>query len=230
MKRSITAMILVAVLATPALADFRRQQPTVKYSMLNCVEESDVVAVGRVELLTGVYRKNLIRTGQHLITTDVLIRVETLIKGETNSGPRHIKMMILGGTAYIPEDDEVISLSVTPQPKFKAGERVMLFIKNNTEDKWFRNYPHGRYRLYLFDYGKRLVKDDQVDFRYTNNVKMPIELAINLSKAYLEDKAAALLLENDIKTASRTTRELPSETATRLNNLAEALIPAEEDE
>ena len=225
MKYVFVALLILAIVWTPAEAHRPPRDDASKYTLLKSVEKCNVVAIGRVVSLTGVYRQNMPPANSPMITTDVLIRVEHLIKGETNFGSKHIKFMILGGTAYVPEEDEVMSLDVSPQPKFEVGEKVMLFINNGSKSKYYRNYPHNRYRLYKFDYGKRLIKDGKILMRYPGNtIEMPVDLAKDLSKAFLDDKEGALRLEQDIKTAALTSKTLPADIATRLKASAKLLI------
>ena len=223
MKYGFVALLILAIIWTPVFADRPPEDDPAEYTLLKCVENSDVVAIGTVLTLTGVYRQNMPPNNQPLITTDILIRVETLIKGETNFGDNHIKMMVLGGTAYVPAKDEVRIHKVSPQPEFKVGEKALLFI-DNKNDKWFKNYPHNRYRLHRFDYGKRLIKDDKIKIRYPGNtIEMPVDLAKDLSKAFLADKDGTLRLEQDIKTAALTSKKLPADIATRLKGSAKLL-------
>ena len=228
MKYVFVALLILAIIWTPVFADRPPEDDPAEYTLLKCVENSDVVAIGTVLTLTGVYRQNMPPNNQPLITTDILIRVETLIKGETNFGDNHIKMMVLGGTAFVPGKDEVRIHKVSPQPEFKVGEKALLFIDNNNDYTWFRNYPHNRYRLHRFEYGKRLIEEDNVIMRYPgNSIKMPIDLAKNLAKAFMDDKDGALRLERDIKTAAQSGKVLPANIATRLNASAKLLF--EED-
>ena len=228
MKYVFVALLIVAISWTPVDALRRPDGDPAKYTLLKSVEKSGVVAIGEVKSLTGVYRQNMPPAGAPMITTDVLIKVEHLIKGETNFGRTHIKLMIIGGTAYVPEEDEVMTLDVDPQPKFEVGEKVMLFINNKANTKFYKNYPHNQYRLYKFDYGKRLIEDDKVKMRYPGNtIEMPVDLAKDLSKAFLADKEGALRLEQDIKTAALTSKILPADIATRLKASAKLLF--EED-
>lgn len=221
-------LLIVGCVTLPVFADMAPRGDPANYTLLKCVEKSDVVAIGTVAMMTGVYRQNMPPHGRPLVTTDILFSIETLIKGETNFGENHIKMMILGGSAYVPGKDAVRFHSVVPQPKFKVGEKVLLFIDNKNNHKWYRNYPHNRYRLHRFDYGKRLVEDDKVIMRYpVNSIKMPLDLAKNLAKAFMEDKDGAKRLEQDIKTAALTSKTLPANIATRLNASAKLLFEEE---
>lgn len=228
MKYVFVALLIIAIVSTPVFADLPKRGPAENYTLLKSVEKSDVVAIGTVKILEGVYRQNVTPSGAAMITTDVLIKVEHLIKGKTNFGKTHIKMMILGGTAYVPDEDEVLRLDVSPQPKFKVGEKVMLFIRTSSTSALYRNYAHNQYRLYKFDYGKRLIEDDKVKMMYPGNtIEMPVELAKDLSKAFLADKDGALLLEQDIKTAALTSKTLPADIATRLKTSAKQLLGEE---
>lgn len=225
MKYVFVVLLIAAFVWTPADAARPAPGDASKYTLLKSVEKSDVVAIGRVVSLTGVYRQNMPPANSAMITTDVLIRVEHLIKGQTNFGSKHIKLMLLGGTAYVPEEDEVMTLEVRPNPQFDVGEQVMLFINNGSNSKYYRRFPHNRYRLYKFDYGKRLIEDDKIEMRYPGNtIKMPVDLAKELSKAFLVNKKSALRLEQEIKTAALTSKTLPDDIATRLKESAKQLL------
>lgn len=228
MRYVFVALLIIAIVSTPALTELPKRGPAENYTLLKCVEKSDVVAIGTVKTLEGVYRQNVLPTGAAMITTDVLIKVEHLIKGETNFGETHIKMMILGGTAYVPDEDEVMRLEVKPQPKFKVGEKVMLFIRNTSTPTAYRNYAHNQYRLYKFKYGKRLIENDKIKMLYPGNtIEIPVDLAKDLSKAFLTDKDGAMLLEQDIKTAALTSKKLPDNIATRLKASAKQILKEE---
>lgn len=54
------------------------------------VENSDLFFVGTVVLKTAVLRYNLRPYQPHRLTTDILVRVETMIKGEPNHGDKYL--------------------------------------------------------------------------------------------------------------------------------------------
>ncbi|MDE0184596.1 MAG: hypothetical protein OXP71_03950 [Candidatus Poribacteria bacterium] len=182
------------------------------YSLLKSIDNSDIVAIGTVSLLTGVYRENLLGPKKHCICTDVLVRLDTMIKGEPNFGPNYIKFMVLGGTAYVPHKEEVMGMWVSTQATFEVGEKVFIMLTNDQNTTYYANYPYGKNRLIYDDYGKRLIKEDKVEFWYKKEDKVkPMQLSLdvakNLGKAFIEDKAAALLLENQIKNVASNTDE-----------------------
>ena len=236
MKRFIVPLFLLA-LALPVFGELVEEDVTY-YGLLSCVDNSEVVVVGTVSMLTGVYHPGIQSNGSGMICTDVLVRIDDLIKGQANIGNNYIKFIVQGGTAYHPELDEVVILEVIPEATFEVGEKVMLFIKNSSDETFYQNYPHGRHRLYMTTYGKRPVKDNNVKFRYDDGhgakkvMELSIDLAKNLAKAFMENKTAALQLENDIKTSARNSasNSLPNSTTTRLINSAIQLIPTEESQ
>lgn len=209
---------------TPAI---RRDIPS--YGLLNSIENCDIVAIGTVELLTGVWREDVTESGTDSICTDVTFRIETLIKGEANLGDTHIKFMHEDGSAYVPSAGEVLTQETSPGIKFTVGEKVMLFLKKGDDDKYHTTYAYGGRRLYKQRYGKRLVKDDYVKFRYAKNnrakpMKMSLDLAANLAKAFMKNPEAARSLENEIKLEAKGTNKVVSSAlSTRLINSAKAV-------
>ena len=237
--KSITATLIVAMAMVFATStsfgeDVYHDDLSV-YELLKSIENSEIVAIGRVVLLTGQYRGNILPNGGGAICTDVLVRVTTMIKGEPNSGSKHIKFIVQGGTAYIPSEDEVSSLWVSTQAEFTVGEQVLVLLTNNPAHDYYANYPYGRHRLIYTKYGKRLIEDDMVTFLYQKNndvkpMKLPLEMATNLAKAYVKDKDAAILLENDIKTEAETgtSNVLSTTLATRIKTSAKQITDREE--
>lgn len=241
MRRVIVALLLLVFLATAALGELILSDNADDYGLLHCVDECEVVVIGTVSLLTGVYHPRAQKDGSGMVCTDVLVRVDTFIKGQANVGTDYIKFIAMGGRAYHPGINEIVVLEVIPQAKFEVGEKVMLFIKTSAEpdELFYRNFPYGRSRLYMTTYGKRVVKDNKVEFGYDDGhggepkpVKLSLDLAKNLALAFTENKDAALQLENDIKAEVRTRTDniLSQSLATRLNNSAKQLIPSKEDE
>lgn len=174
------------------------------YGLLNAVENCDVVAVGTVEILTGVWRENVSQDGRDSICTDVTFRIETLIKGQPNLGTNYIKFMYEDGEAYLADEGAVISQKTFPGIEFKVGEKVLLLLQKGEDTKRKTTYAYGGMRVYKLRYGKRLVKDGKVDFRYLKDGKakgmnMTLDLATNLAKAFVKNPDAARGLENEIK-------------------------------
>ena len=219
----------------------RKQQDLDDYSLLKCIDKSELVFVGTVQLLSYHDRQNVMPDGAGCVTTDVLVKVETLIKGTPNTGTQHVKFMILGGTKFYPEANEVLTLSISTEAEFEVGEKVMLFMtKNITGNDFYKNYHYDRLHLILINYGKRLIEDDKMDFAYkrTNeeltSVEMPLDLTVELAKAAVANKDAVVPLENQIKALARgaTTGkiELSSLLITQLKNSAKTIIKNAEDD
>ncbi len=104
-----------------------------KFSLLKCIDKSELVVVGTVQLLSNHERNNIVHDGGGMVTTDVTVRIDTLIKGEPNLEKNHVKFMIQGGTFFVPERNEVMTLDVSTEREFEVGEKVMLFIDNNND-------------------------------------------------------------------------------------------------
>lgn len=174
------------------------------YGLLKSVENCDIVAVGTVEILTGVWREDISVNGRDSICTDVTFRIETLIKGEANLGDNYIKFMHEDGEAYIPHLGGVFKQITTPSISFEVGDKVLLLLQKGEDTKRDTKYAYGGRRLYKMTYGKRLIRNGKVDFRYPKNDKpkamsMTVDLATNLSKAFLKNPEKARELENGIK-------------------------------
>lgn len=180
------------------------------FGLLNAVENCDTVALGTVRVTTGVLR-------EFGICTDVMFEVETLIKGETNVGKDHIKFFYAGGEVYDPEIKDIVGLHITPGVKFEVGERVLLFLQKG-EKGYPTHYPYGGRRVYSINFGKRLVEDGNVSFKYNKNnsatdIGIPVDAAVKLAQAFVRNKEEAKTLETEIKDlVSTTDAEKVSET------------------
>ena len=137
------------------------------------------------------------------VTTDVFVRIDTLIKGEPNLGKRHLRFMIEDGTFFSERDDAFITAQVGSQPTYEVRERVMLFLKDGSQDpvyygKWPYNGLHGN--VLIGDYGKLLLDDEGLlEFHYyidshskrVSGVAMRWGLVGVLGQAIVADKEAA---------------------------------------
>ena len=162
------------------------------FALSHFVERSNLIVVGQVIEMEYVTRENI----QGRYTTDITVAVDQTIKGKPNISKTRVKFMIQGGR-------RLIDMSV---PKFAVGEKVLLFMVNST-DGYYANYPYDRLAFYRGRYGKRAIKDDKVYLVYAmkndklKSVRMPLDLAVQLSKAAIKDKDAVVELEKDIKDA-----------------------------
>ena len=175
------------------------------FGVLNMVDKCEFVAIGTVELMTAQYYTNVLANRSDFIMTDVLVRIDTLIKGSANTGDDHIKFAVHGGVAYNPNTGSEELHEISSPIKFEVGEKVMLFLRNGNDSIYHSNFPHGRHRVHMWDYGKRLVKNNKVSFKYekegeAKDISLSLDLAKEMAKAYGEDKDATILLENQIKT------------------------------
>jgi hypothetical protein len=243
MKCVVASLLVVIVLFTPALsiACSMLSEDLDDYSLLRMVEKSELVVFGIVANLDGVWREGD-HEGYHGITTDVVVRVETLIKGETNAGKHYIKFMIQGGHGVNERTGELVSMSVSSEPEFELGEKVMLFLSNVSypTDYYYANYPHGGYYLIGAQEGKKELEDGKVIFGYPQGdlpligVDIPLELAVVLARAFLKDKEAAILLEDEIKFTARGNTSgrvvLPDALVTRLIEKSKEIVDKAEEE
>ena len=122
-------------------------------------------------------------------------------------GTKHIKFAIHGGSVYVPSLDRVLTQRLAQEVKSAVGEEVLLFLCNNTDEgtEYFKKSPHGRHRVHMMTFGKRLIQDGKASFKYrkdtaAKSVEVPLELATTLNKSYLKDETPTLPLENEIKT------------------------------
>ncbi len=193
-RRTIVTMAVLALVSANIGFSEGDYEADKDYGLVESIHDSDVVAVGTVVTLTGVYRENMPEEGKNTICTDVLVAVDTMIKGSPNFGKRHIKFTVEGGTAYVPSLDEVITLEISDGATFKVGEKV-LFLLSNSYYPYYARYPYGNMRLTGWDYGKRLIKDDTVTFVYKKGtdfkpMQLPLELAKSLAKASVTHKTS----------------------------------------
>ena len=166
------------------------------FPLLNAVEECELVVLGKV-----VSKDYVNRFG--LITTDITVAVKTLVRGKPNVNSTTVRFMIEGGLD-LARDRQLI---VSGEPEFEIDEKVLLFLNDGTSDKYYNKYPHGKLHVHRCPYGKRKVENGKVRILYPGednefrSIKMPVELATTLGKAFLVDKAAAKRVEQTIKDA-----------------------------
>ena len=95
-----------------------------RLNITSLADDSAVIAYGEVESLNFVWREDI----PPQFTTDVTVRIENLIKGESNSGDNHVVFMIRGGTGTDPITGNEYVCEVSNTPDFKIGEKVLLFL------------------------------------------------------------------------------------------------------
>ena len=175
------------------------------FTLLKLVQRSTVVVVGTAANLEYAYRENI----PGGFTTDVVILVEKLIKGDANLGENRVIFMIEGGQGISRYDGEMVKPTVSSEPKFEVGEKVMLFLWDHSESGYYDNYPYDRLHLFRGRYGKRTIVDNKLMLRYPaaseNNhdlklTELPLDLAVKLAMASLKDKESAQALEGQKKT------------------------------
>ena len=230
MKRLIVSIAILLLTATLTIA---YQTPgDVEYlsglALLSFVEQSDIIVIGTVANKNYVSRPGF--------TTDITIRIETLVKGKPNLGNNHVIFMIQGGRGYSEAHDKVLRLEVSGEPKFALGERTMVFLSNRDTSGYHATYPYNHLHVIREMHGKKRIKDNKVGFSYLNAeddvdyVKFPLELTTKLAQAYVKDKDAASALENEIKTLVLSgTNELPETLITRLTTQSQTILDREEE-
>ena len=78
------------------------------------IQGSTLAVVGTVEEMNYVYRPEI----RCKITTDIVVKIDNLIKGKPNAGHRYVDFMIRGGKG------KHGGLRISTQPKFQLGEKV----------------------------------------------------------------------------------------------------------
>lgn len=225
MKQMLTPLILlwVILLCNPVFASFRSDSEFVEHlSLLKMAEGGSIVFVGTV------MHKDYVTRSTIGITTDITMRVDTLIKGTPNLGDNHVKFMIEGGEFYSPSNNAVMVKTVSSLPEFEIGDQSLMFLSTPLprDNGAWDYYAYGGLHPMFCEFGKKDILDDKVFFDYLHatdspiSVWMSLELATNMAKASLKDKAATILLENEIKALatgnSAAAVDLPEALATRL--------------
>lgn len=222
-----------------------------RFGLFNMTDECVFVAVGRVDLLVGVYRDKLHfdeydKTWRGMMCTDVYFRIEDLVKGEPNLGKRYRRFIYEGGTGYSPKHDEVYSMSTSVERGYEVGQRLFLFLTNKSGGSGYRaGWPYDGCYAYFGAYrkvGNQTLEGDDPTVRFTypraddtrHSYRIPIEIAVNLAKAYVADKEAAIPLEDLIKAKARMSvkgeYDLPPELLKQLNDKAKEILKAKSKE
>lgn len=241
MRKILLATLVLLIVSLSNVYGWTREHVE-KYALLKCVESNELVVVGRVTGKEFVTRPNI----KHRFTTDITVAVDDVIKGTPNLGADRIKFMIRGGQGVSARTGKPVRFELSDQPEFKLGERVLLFLTNGeSREPDDVHRPYDRYRISRAKYGKRLVVDDKVFIEYPASddatdytlkaVNMPIDLAIELGKAFGRNKDAAIPLENAIKNLVKSSSDyvitLNESTVDDLKSSAEAVTaPPKEDE
>ena len=226
MKKFAVSLCIFALCLSGAFAlDYEEYRQS--FTLLKSVETCELVVVGTVTDKTYVTRGGV-------FTTDITVSVETVVKGTPNHSNNRVKFMVLGGEGIDPITGERITMGVSGVAKFASGEKALLFLTNSDSDPYYRGRPHGNYHLHREDYGKRKVENDRVNIMYPFEedrfriVEMPLDVAVKLSKASEEDRAAATRIEQRIKDMAALSSDekvaLPSDISETLTREAQQII------
>ena len=236
MKRFVSTLALLVLCSSNALASMMFPPSHINefFSITKMVDACDLVVTGTVASMDYVARRGVTDDGGNLLTTDISIAVDQVIKGEPNAGEALVKFMIEGGEGISFRTGEFTRMHSSGQGRFTLDERVLVFLKKGDRNSYARNYPYDRLHLYAADYGERKIKNDHVRFLYVgaNNavkaVKTPLDIAVKLGKAAQEDKAEAEVLDNMIKAAARASTDrsftLPTTVSDRIKRKAQEII------
>ena len=137
---------MVVALLLAGLAPLLRATSVLPPRFEALVDEADVIFTGQVIAQRSEWRN---RPGQKSIVTLVTFGVRSTHKGRTEST---ITLQFLGGTVGD------VSLDVTEMPRFKTGERVLLFVeKNGTVACPLVGWEHGRFGVQADGPGKEMI-------------------------------------------------------------------------
>ena len=191
MKHLFVAALALLLLCTAAFS-MTREEYRNGFPLIAAVDECELVVLGTVSGMSYVNRLNM-------ITTDITVTVKKVVRGTPNVNSTTVKFMVEGGIDAVRGK----GLKVSGVPEFKMGEQVLLFLNDGTGDRFYGKYPHGSYHIHRRSYGKRKVEDGKVNILYPGEegfryFKMPVDLAVDLGKASLVDKAAAKRIEQRI--------------------------------
>lgn len=208
MKRFMGSLVLGASLLVSFMYDVSAQDREHRkgFGLLRAIELCDIVVLGTVEAADFVWRQNI----SHNVTTDITLTVDAVIKGEPNHGTDNVKFMNPGGAGINPNTNEGISMTLSHEPEFKVGEKVLVFLFKAERDPEMPDTLHTPYdglEVYRGHFGKRLITNGTFNLMYLNTdagtamtpVEMPVGLAVKLGEAYEMDKTGAKQLENTIK-------------------------------
>ncbi len=213
MRRFLASLTSAIIFLTPSLGSALRIADTPEsrrsQTLLYMVERSTLVVVGTVVRMDYVRRNKDQFPGIYGgLTTDMTVRVDDLIKGKPNAGKKYVKFMIPGGKGISPRNGRAIQRRIAGQVEFELGEKAVLFLRNKfpkSPNGHLVNYPHGGYRMLHPQY-KREILDGYVQIAFMRDetsrpkyVDVPLELGVNLAKAFLKDKAATCSLEQELK-------------------------------
>ena len=158
-------------------------------SLLKLTEHAHLILTGTVRHTNYIYRQGVRPDGGAAATTDIIVRVATMIKGEPNFGENHVKFMIEGGEFYSARKGKMMRSRSTNQPEFEVGEQVLLFLTiPESANSYHVNYAHGGLHVHRFVRGKKPIVDDSIQVTYVKaenegiTVQLPIDLAVNLTK------------------------------------------------
>ena len=235
MKRGFASLAVAIPLCISSLAHGTTiavpDEKTIKYhALLRMVEDSHIVATGKI-----VHINDLTGRGH---VTDFIFRIDTLIKGKPNLYDDYIKFSLEGGLAF--HNGELSRMEIAGYPEYYLGDELMLFLgkkSGSVPPDYQKTLAHDELYIVNMWHGKKDIESGTVRFGYLNPekrmycIKFPIELAINLAKAYVRNKEATLALEDEIKTiVSRGIKQILPNIAAWLTDEAEQIIStADED-
>ncbi len=207
--------LLLFLVSLPYLAEALLAPFPGGFSITNMVKRAELVFTGEVVDLEFIFRKGI----RPEATTDVTVKVSEMIKGKPNAGENLVQFMIEGGQGINPETGKEVICRVEHVPEFRKGEKALFFLvePNTPEFQRFQNRPYGGLALLWWSFGKYPITDGEVYSPYTvkqmiliegkmvekdviRGIKLPVDLVIQIIKAFLKDAQAVEALDNRIKT------------------------------
>lgn len=259
MKQLIAIFILIVVCtaSAPAMSIGISKTYIESHALLKAIEGSTLVVVGEVIDTIGMVRNIQPSGSEKSVTTDVIVDVDIILKGEPNYGESKVIFMIEGGEYVHPDTGKLGRLWIPGVPEFSIGEHVLLFLTNR-HSLFYSNYPNDGYRFFHQSYGKVEIEDDKVRLPYYvgdyesdmlsnitpfcnkapsfdfRTVVLPIDLVVQLGLAFAVNPEATQVLENTIKDIARSKKRdtrviLAPETVRKLTSETERIIKKKDE-
>lgn len=210
--RLTTLILLLCVVFSPLASEASLIYFPQGFEIATMVEHNDLIVVGTVSSAEFVFRPET----PPQYTTDIVINVQEVIKGEPNAGPERVKFMVPGGTGVNPRTGKFRTCVADGVPDFMLNERVLVFLRKNPNP--LPPLPHDRLSLSFGHFGKRVIKNGRLEIPYTFKkeefdeffqtikekpydriIDLPLDLVIQIARSSMKDYDATKPLENVIK-------------------------------
>ena len=230
MKKCLAGIALSLFVLTSTYAEAKSD-----YSLLRAFKLSELIVSGTVKNQIYVYRDGMLGGRVRMITTDVVIEVDEVLKGKPNIDKDTVKFMVYGGQG-LDEHGNVYWANVSSEPKFVIGEKVLIML-GTSDDPYFNGYPYDKLHLYLDKYGKRVINENKVQFRFlldsgkTKIVTFPVDLVVKFAQVFKLDKPSAVRLNDIVEAAAQASSsgvvDLSNEVINSMNAIIESVLSKE---